>query len=67
MLEASTGGYPVEDEPRRGEPPPISGWAQAVVVKMGKRGAPWSRRASLLVPGYAVVDTTGAGDAFTRR
>ncbi|NLS77440.1 MAG: ribokinase [Chloroflexi bacterium] len=71
MLEASyLVGYPVEDEAaaRRAAADILALGPQAVVVKMGKRGALLvTPQASQLVPGYAVevVDTTGAGDAFT--
>ncbi len=71
MLETShLVGYPVEDEAaaRQAALDILARGPQAVVVKMGKRGALLvTPETSQLVPAYVVeaVDTTGAGDAFT--
>ena len=71
MLEASTMvGYPVEDEAtaERAARDLLAQGPQAIVVKMGDRGAMLvTATERTMVEGFPVqvVDTTGAGDAFT--
>jgi ribokinase len=71
MLEASTlVGYAVENEADalRAARELLQQGPQAIVLKMGKRGAMLvTAQEHLLIPSFAVeaVDTTGAGDAFT--
>mgnify|MGYP001073391239 CR=1 FL=1 len=70
-LEAGTlVGYPVEDEAtaEKAARDLLAKGPQAIVLKLGKRGALLhTEREQLLVPAFPVqvVDTTGAGDAFT--
>ncbi len=71
MLEASTMvGYPVEDEATAEQAAHdlLAQGPQAVVLKMGDRGAMLvTATETTMVEGFPVrvVDTTGAGDAFT--
>jgi len=71
MLEAAElVGYPVEDEiaAERAALDILARGPKAVVIKMGARGSfLLTKKERVLTDGFAVevVDTTGAGDAFT--